>query len=288
MEFLAILIALILLQVWGSGGPLQRDTWFFALHTRLASMLQGVPLQLAAVLLPAAGVGLLHHALHGAAYGLPELMLFVAVLLFSLGRGDISADVAEYLHRWGRGDFQAAFEQLRSETTRTPQVESTADEYGLHKQMRRHFYYRVHERLFAILFWFAIGGPAGAIAYRLAALEHTLPPAGEVSSERLRLLHWLDWLPARLLGLSYALIGNFDACLDAWRAQAMQSQADTAELIEACGDAALGAAVSPPAEPESRDDLIRRGARDIDAIESLQRRALVLWVVVIAVLAISF
>ena len=38
MEFLAILIVLGLLQLWGSGGPLQRDRWFYTLSQSVKGM----------------------------------------------------------------------------------------------------------------------------------------------------------------------------------------------------------------------------------------------------------
>ena len=45
------------------------------------------------------------------------------------------------------------------------------DPRTLHMHARRHLYYRSFERLFAVLFWFVVLGPAGALVYRLAALD---------------------------------------------------------------------------------------------------------------------
>ena len=288
MELLAILIAMILLQVWGSGAPLQFDGWFTEYRARVAAVLSGGPREFCVVLLPAAVVGVLSYLLHGVAYGMPELLLYIGVLLYSLGRGNIAEDIAEYLHRWQRGDFQAAFQQLQSEPGFAGIQTPPTDAASLHRCMRRHYYYRCYEGLFAVLFWFTVLGPAAALAYRLAALERSasLAQQQDSSSGSLHLLHWLDWLPARLSGIGYALIGNFDACVDAWRQRVTASRADAAELIEACGDAALG--LRGLAAEAAGEALIQAGVREIEAIEALQRRALVLWLVVIAVLMIRF
>lgn len=287
MEFLAILIALALLQVWGSGGPVQRDAWFLAFRRWLGSRIDGLARQLGVVLLPGIAVVVLQAWLGGVAYGLAELALFVLVLLYSLGRGDLGSAITEYLQRWGRGDFQAAFEQLQDEGREAVAgvVETDVpDPQALHARARRRLYYRSFERLFAVLFWFVVLGPAGALVYRLAALDRAMVRA-EASGEAqgLALVHWLDWLPVRLAGLGFALVADFDACTEAWRRLADDVQADAGEVLECSGNAALQFVDPDPAE-ETQEALIARGTRQIVAIEGLQRRALLVWLAVIALL----
>ena len=76
------------------------------------------------------------------------------------------------------------------------------------------------------------GGPAGALVYRLAALDRAMVRA-EASGEAqgLALVHWLDWLPVRLAGLGFALVADFDACTKAWRRLADDVQADAGEVL---------------------------------------------------------
>ena len=291
MEFLAILIALALLQVWGSGGPVQRDAWFLEYRRWFGARAGGVTRQLGVVLLPGVVLAMLQAWLGGVAYGLAELALFVLVLLYSLGRGDLGTAITEYLKRWGRGDFQAAFEQLQDEGSEAVVASVEADvpdPRTLHMHARRHLYYRSFERLFAVLFWFVVLGPAGALVYRLAALDQArLRLEAPDDEQGLALVHWFDWLPVRLAGLGFALVADFDACIRAWRRRASDVHADAAEVLECSGNAALQFADPEPAE-ETQEALIARGMQQIVAIEGLQRRALLVWMAVIAMLVMIF
>ena len=62
-----------------------------------------------------------------------------------------------------------------------------------------------------MIFWYFLLGPGAALAYRLLALsvENSRQPALKERAEQLR--HALDWLPVRVLALSFALVGNFVA-----------------------------------------------------------------------------
>ena len=286
MELLAILIALGLFGLWGSGGPVQRDGWFVALHRGLAGWLGGGVLRVTAVILPSLAVGLLHLWVRDALYGLASLLLLVVVLLYAFGRGNLGVATADYLERWSRGDFQAAYQLLRATGDAPGDAEPVAVPRELHALARSRYYYAAFERRFAVLFWFLVLGPAGAMAYRLAALESAQARPTDTPATGLALVHWLDWLPVRLLGISYALVGDFDAGLDRWRTLLDDTRTPAAAVLEACGNAAqrLGAD-APPDEPV--ESLIARGAAELESIEVLHRRALLVWMVVIALLVMA-
>lgn len=76
-------------------------------------------------------------------------------------------------------------------------------------------------RWFAVLFWFLLLGPAGALGYRLLALMAESPMRARVPVEPLalaqRLLGWIEWPVAQLMAFSMALVGNFDTAWKAWR-----------------------------------------------------------------------
>ncbi|MFT4925566.1 MAG: membrane protein required for beta-lactamase induction [Phenylobacterium sp.] len=72
----------------------------------------------------------------------------------------------------------------------------------------------------AILFWFVIGGPAGAVMYCMVReatddqdqqLRQVLP-----QDQLKKILHLLDWLPARVCSAGYLLIGNFSRAAGVW------------------------------------------------------------------------
>src|SRR3989339_1376095 len=81
-----------------------------------------------------------------------------------------------------------------------------------------------YQRIFAVIFWFAILGATGVVLYTLvASLRIELESQDSLSGSEQSMLKStteieavLDWLPLRLLGLTYALVGEFSATFQAW------------------------------------------------------------------------
>lgn len=286
MEFLALMVALGVYAYRGDGAPVQHDAWHRSLRQTLAAWMSGQGLDIAAIALPVLLLELAYLWLGGVLGGLPEFVLLVLVLLYSLGRGNLGAAVAGYLERWSRGDFQAAHQVLMDDPV-AASPDTIDNPSALHAAARRRLYYRSFERIYAVMFWFVIGGPAAAFAYRLAWLQEADHAAKGASSftGRLPLRDWLEWIPARLLALGFALVGDFDACLRAWRGLFSGAAPAPVEVLESCGKAALGLRDDP--DGETREQLVARGAAEIDAVQVLHRRTLVVWLVVVAFLVIA-
>jgi AmpE protein len=283
VEFVAILVALAILHLRGSLAPLQPDGWFLAFRRWLGVRLSGAWRLALLLLVPVGGVALLQGAAEGRIFGLAELALFVVALLYSVGRGNLAAALTDYLQRWSRGDFQAAFQQLSEGTAgEVPEQEAVAQAQTLHEVARRRLYYRSFERLLAVLFWFGVLGPAGAVAYRLAVLERDAARSDAQATAGSALLHWLEWVPARLAGICFALVGNFDASLYAWQRVLGDAHVATDVVLESCGNTAL--AFAAPETDETRDALIARGMRELREVENLYRRALLAWLMIVAAL----
>ena len=76
----------------------------------------------------------------------------------------------------------------------------------------------------APLFWFVVGGPWGPVLLMGYAflrawqtwLARYLTPHERLLSGIDAILHVLDWLPVRLVGVVYALIGHGEKALPAW------------------------------------------------------------------------
>ena len=110
MKFLALLIALGLLQYWGSAGPVHRDQWFRDLAGRFSGSGLSFKLQVAiVVLIPALLLLWLLDFVEGWALGLVPLGLSVLVLLYSFGRGDFEALLEQYRDYCRSSNFEGAW-----------------------------------------------------------------------------------------------------------------------------------------------------------------------------------
>lgn len=94
-----------------------------------------------------------------------------------------------------------------------------------------------------------------------------------------KVMHVLDWLPARAAALSFGLAGSFVHAFDGWRNSQEEPDAGLRELVTAAGLGALDVD-RPPSDAEDVEDMLRDG-RD------LVGRSLMVWVAVAALLTIA-
>jgi len=155
-----------------------------------------------------------------------------------------------------------------------------------------------NDAIFGTLFWFAILGGPGAVMFRLA---NTLDAMWGYRT--LRFLHFgwaaarfddvLNYAPARLTAVSYAVLGQWRLALTCWRTQASAWDSPNAGPVMATGAGALGVQLGGAAryhgEWEQRPALgcgARPGASDIARGVSLVRHAQWLWCAILLVLLV--
>jgi len=154
-----------------------------------------------------------------------------------------------------------------------------------------------NDAVFGALFWFAIAGAPGAILYRLA---NTLDAMWGYRNQRYTNFGWaaarfddvLNYLPARLTALTYALMGKTRQALFCWRTQAAAWDSPNAGPVMAAGAGALGVSIGGPAcysgEWHQRPNLGVEAKPEINDIESalkLVRHGVWLWLAVFIVAA---
>jgi adenosylcobinamide-phosphate synthase len=146
-----------------------------------------------------------------------------------------------------------------------------------------------NDAVFGTLFWFAIAGAPGAILYRLA---NTLDAMWGYRNDQYRYFGWaaarfddlLNYLPARLTALTYALVGKTQQALLCWRTQAPAWDSPNAGPVMAAGAGALGIGIGGAAcyrgEWQQRPVLgvtVKPKAHDIERALILVRHGVLLW-----------
>jgi membrane protein required for beta-lactamase induction len=84
---------------------------------------------------------------------------------------------------------------------------------------------QANERMFAVLFWFVVLGPLGALMYRMTwhLMHKPMQENPDFSNNDTfdgtvyRLYGILSWIPARITAVGYALAGGFDDVIHNWK-----------------------------------------------------------------------
>ncbi len=166
------------------------------------------------------------------------------------------------------------------------------DESGVAKACIESTLENGNDAIFGALFWFMLFGGAGAVLFRLANTLDAMwgyrtPRFLEFGRVAARFDDALNYFPARLTALSYALMGQTARALRCWRAQAPIWDSPNAGPVMSSGAGSLGLALGGAAiyhgQLEERPVLGEgRPARgeDIPRALALVRRSLALWLVI--------
>lgn len=155
--------------------------------------------------------------------------------------------------------------------------------------------------VFSVIFWFVLlPGPAGAVLYRLSHyLEqrwgHAATPELSVfGGFSTRAFALIEWLPARLTALTFAIVGDFEDAVYCWRTQASRWMEPTPGIVLAAGAGALGVRLGNPypagGELVERPELGLGDEPDsahLDSTVGLVWRTLVLWLAMLFLLGIA-
>ena len=136
-----------------------------------------------------------------------------------------------------------------------------------------------HEHLFAVVFWFVLLGPAGALLYHSLSVyqQYTKRYHSELLGWETA-IHWthfaMGWIPARLTALFFGLVGNFETGFHAWRKMALDPHVDSESLVITCAEASLKDQGSNEQDPSM-------------LAFTLVERASFIWLIVLAVISFN-
>jgi adenosylcobinamide-phosphate synthase len=309
MTFLSILCALLIEQL----KPLRADNMIYAEIKGFAMRIEhwfnagdaangrlGWFLMMAALMVPTAAIYwvLMRYELVFAAFAWNVLIVYLTLgfrhyshyftsIQLALNSGD-EAGARTLLAEWARIDTVGM---------EAPEIIRIAVEKSL---------ITTHRNVFGVFFWFLMPlGPAGAVMYRVSEYlarawnepEHMRNEAfGQFAAKA---FYWIDWAPVRLTAIAFAVVGNFEDAIYAWRNFAHRWADEARGIILSAGGGAMGVRLGTPNEnaarvlppdaatvdlTDSEADILpgeEPGLRALQSTVGLVWRALLLWMMLL-------
>lgn len=219
----------------------------------------------------------------------------VALLYFAIG----AHSLAEHAEAVARPLREGRLDEARQRVSWIVSREtSQLDESGVAKAGVESVLENGNDAIFGALFWFAMLGGPGALFFRLA---NTLDAMWGYRTERYNLFgraaaridDALNWVPARLTALTYALLGQTRNALGCWRAQAPGWDSPNAGPVMSAGAGSLGVLLGGAAIYHGQEEIrppLGAGpapvAADLGRAITLIRHSLWLWLAVLFVIGI--
>jgi AmpE protein len=166
---------------------------------------------------------LILRALTGLFFNVPLLVVWILLGLLCIGAGKVRMHYHAYLKAASRNDGHA-HSAMANELTLIHGVPPGCSEREYLSELQNALLWINFRYYLAPLFWFIVGGiwaPVTLVGYCfLRALQSWLAryktPNERQKSGIDAILHVLDWIPVRLAGVFYALIGHGEKALPAW------------------------------------------------------------------------
>lgn len=220
----------------------------------------------------------------------------IALLTFALGAQSLREHAEAVVKPLMAGHLDEARQRVGWMVSRET---SQLDESGVAKAGVESVLENGNDAIFGTLFWFAVAGGPGALLFRLA---NTLDAMWGYRTERFKHFGWaaariddgLNWLPARLTALTYAVLGHTARALACWRSQAPGWDSPNAGPVMAAGagslQVSLGGAAIYHGQEEIRPPLGEGPAPvavDLRRAIKLVQRSMGLWLLAFFLIGLS-
>ena len=251
--------------------------------------------------------------------GWPAAMIWsVAVLYATLGFRQFSFHFTQIRDALADADEERARELLAS-WQQTDASDLPRSEIVRH--VIEHSVLSAHHHVFGVLAWFSVlaafgFGPAGALLYRLSEFvarywQHKSNTHHQPVSEALQQTAtdaWvaIDWVPARITAISFAVVGSFEEAIDGWRNYEPRFEGDNDGIVLAATSGAvnirLGGPVNQAVFPVDGTRAVPQGTTGVPnestagqtpelahlaVIVGLVWRTVVMWMVLLALLTLA-
>jgi len=222
---------------------------------------------------------LLASAENGLLFWLFQLSLTIVVMIYCLGPIEQNEHLREYFDAIEREDLQSAYFHVEGYLDLKSEQHVPENISTLGRTVTRLILSQSNFRFFAVLMYFVLLGPAGALLYRLTGtFEFTVrddnSSAFREKLQQMRMV--LDWLPARLTGFLYSMAGDFTGAMSKLNQYLLRSDQQNKQLLEETGLGALGI------KSDECSDIIDENNQALDLVS----RSVVIFIVFIAVMTV--
>ena len=206
------------------------------------------------------------------------LIIGIAVVFFCLDSRDISKQISNYLSGGKAEKGKSPDEELKGLLKESMPISTTEQARAVSSKI---VLISLHH-VFSVLFWYMLFGVFGVVVYFLVhRLTHEGAKPGSDAADYLEAAKTvqgiMDWVPVRLVGLSFGAVGNFGAALN----QLMKNLVGGLDLKEKLPVTLGLAAANADIENASKATV-----EENKTILDLVFKAEIVWIVAIAVLTL--
>lgn len=243
MTLLILLVCLALERYFNFGAQLRRFNFFPWYFETMRKWFEKTPLwqgsyqAIATILVPAfIIVAVLYHLAGYGPVGIVKFIFGAIVFVYCLGPKDLYHQVTAYLAAANKNELENAHEvavQILGDDVSSEPTQAN-------RALIPAIFTQSNGTLFAVVLWFAILGPAGALLYRMVVelrnfAQAPASPYANLADTAAMIQGYLEWIPARLTSFGYAVVGNFSPTLGYWLDNVFSGPQSNEELLTEAG-----------------------------------------------------
>lgn len=283
MTLITIILAFVLGRIIGDASKLIDFDWFHDLINWLEKHLSGYRIWdspagvLITVAIPMLVLALLLHLLND--FFSPFAFILSAVILYICMSYESFDRSVEIYRNALDDDSDAAIEDSAERILGKDIFQSERNDFI---SVIQSLFRQSNDRVFAILFWFVVLGPLGALLYKLVneILYQRYDIHGPYTQSTRDLHEILTWPSTRLTIIGFALVGSLIHTIDKWRESDQFNLTENETLIPDCGLAAIAC-------NDMDLDEVENQIYCLDHSSGLVKRSLIFWLTLIAISTIS-
>ncbi|MEX0963654.1 MAG: regulatory signaling modulator protein AmpE [Pseudohongiellaceae bacterium] len=299
MKFLVILICLMVNYLWLKDFDRFDDGWFFRFRCRVEEWSVGLadkfPLGwIVAVVLvyaiPLFSLAVILFITGDSLFGLATMLVHILVLLVALDRTQPGQQAKDFLEKWKAEDWRGCVDFLGQQFSISA-LPSEEDRDAISRCFSKQLAYYSFEKMFVMFFWYMCTGALGVlfcyVSYQWRDSQSERQLQKQVDLVAL-LIQLLEWIPLRLLALTFSLAGNFVQCFENVRNSFWQfsKDCDNAEMLYGYANCASSGMLAESLAGVANEEAPDKESAEIQALLGLLERSQAIWLSVLALITI--